>query len=196
MIPRSCHNLSSHWNQIFSNRNYQNLFLCLCNNFVWGVQRHILPKHSDSFWLNCSCFWFYLQLESVKFCEVGKNNSAPVCAVLTVLCMFSLPRGILWNYLLVVSKIISFCKLETRSSHPQMTERFLNIFNREDIKRAFIGLCIHGCICVCSICIHQAKNVVLSRCLRTSQETWNTRHRALYRDILFMPGNKSVLATA
>lgn len=157
------------------------------------TERHIFPKHSDSLWLNCSRFLFYLQLESIRFSEVGKNNSALVCAILTVLCMFSLPHSILWNDLLDVSIIISFCKLETRSSYPQMRYLWISLTGKMQRESLLGSVFIGG---VCGICIHQANNIVLSRCLHTSQESWNTRHRALYRDIFFMPVRKSILATA
>lgn len=54
------------------------------------------------------------------------------------------------NELLVVSRIVSFCKLGTSSSHPQMTERFLSFLSREDKKRGALGCDYMGmCVCVC-----------------------------------------------
>lgn len=115
-------------------------------------------------------FGVYLQLKSVKFCEVGKNTCAPcMCCFNSAGHVFP-PTRCSGNELLVVSKIVSFCKLETNSSHPQMTERFLSIFSREDKKRRVFGLCLHGRICVCSVYIHRAKNIVPSGCLHFSRD--------------------------
>lgn len=81
------------------------------------------------------------------------------------------------NELLVVSKIVSFCKLETSSSHPQMTERFLNIFSREDKKRGALG-CVCLGVCVCVVCTSTERRTLLQVGVCTSQGIQNTRHWA------------------
>lgn len=54
--------------------------------------------------------------------------------------------------LLVASRIVSLCKLGTSSSHPQMTERSLNILSGEGKKTGVWG-CGYMGVCVCVRCV-------------------------------------------
>lgn len=78
----------------FPNQHHQNAFL-LSPYCMGSRETDAFPKHSGSFFVKLFMFPFYLQLKSVKFCEVGKNTRGPACAVFTALGTFRLPRGIL-----------------------------------------------------------------------------------------------------
>lgn len=108
LVRRSCCNLSTI--EIIFFFLIRVIKICLSPwQFCMGsTEIDVFPKHSDPFLLNCSCFLFYLQLKSVKFCEVGKNTCAPVGAILTVLGMFSLPHSILGTGCWLWAKLSAF----------------------------------------------------------------------------------------
>lgn len=108
LVRRSCCNLSTIEIIFFFLIRVTKICLSPWQFCMGSTEIDVFPKHSDPFMLNCSCFLFYLQLKSVKFCEVGKNTCAPVGAILTVLGMFSLPHSILGTGCWLWAKLSAF----------------------------------------------------------------------------------------